>query len=66
MREWEGEKYCNAKEAADLLDVSRPTFYKNVRKKLKEQLLPGRERKHYKLAEVATHRVVRQLQLSAS
>ncbi len=52
MLKWEGELYCNAKEAAALLQVSRPTFYNNVRDLLKLHKLPARSRKHYKVVEV--------------
>lgn len=58
MIEHQGEKYCNAKEAADLLRVSRPTFYRNVKKLLAVHQLPGREIPHYKLSEVQLHNKV--------
>jgi hypothetical protein len=56
--EHQGEKYCNAKEAAGLLCVSRPTFYRNVKKRLVAHQLPGREIPYYKVSEVQLHNQV--------
>lgn len=58
MIEYNSEWYCNAKEAAGLLRVSRPTFYRNVRKLLTAHQLPGREIQYYKLTEVELHNKV--------
>ncbi len=58
MIKHKGEEYCNAKEAADLLCVSRPTFYRNVRKRLAAHQLPGREISYYKVSEVQLHNQV--------
>lgn len=61
MIEWNGERYCTAAEAADLLHVSRPTFYVNVRNQLKLHELPARKRLHYRVSEVESYRHVREI-----
>jgi hypothetical protein len=61
MIEWEGEKYCNAKEAAALLKVSRPTFYNNVKDLLCTHELPARRLRHYKVSEVEVHRKIKRI-----
>ena len=61
MLEWKGEQYCTAKEAAAILQVSRPTFYQNVRGFLKAHTLPARKRKHYKLVDVEQHKRVEEV-----
>lgn len=59
MVDFDGERFCNAKEAADLLHVSRPTFYKNVQRFLSTHELPARSRLHYRLAEVEKHKKIK-------
>ena len=58
MFKWEGEVYCTATEAADILRVSRPTFYQNVRGFLNAHTLPARKRKHYRVVEVEQYKKV--------
>ncbi|HTI15187.1 MAG TPA: hypothetical protein VL461_11570 [Dictyobacter sp.] len=59
MIEWAGETYCNAKEAAALLKVSRGTFYNNLKDSVKAHELPIRKRLHYKLSEIESYRQVK-------
>jgi predicted DNA-binding transcriptional regulator AlpA len=46
------EKYCNAKEAASLLGISRATFYNNAKPLLKPHSLPARKITYYSISEI--------------
>ncbi len=48
----DGERYCNAKEAANYLGINRCMFYNNVQERIKRYQIGARKRKMYKVAEL--------------
>lgn len=53
-----GERYCNAKEAAEYLDIPRHLFYCNVRKQLEGYKVGARRRRFYKVSDLEPFRSV--------
>ena len=51
-REEDGEKYLNAKEAAEILGITKQLFSANVQPFLEKHFLPGRKRPFYKPEDV--------------
>lgn len=49
----DGERYCNAKEAAAYLGIKRCMFYNNVRKNIKQYQIGARKRRMYKVSELS-------------
>lgn len=52
MIELDGEQYLNAKEAAFVIGVSRPTFYHNTKDRVAWYELPGRIRRYCRKSDI--------------
>jgi hypothetical protein len=58
MVEKDGERYCNATEAAVLIDIPRHLFYANVRQHLEAYKVGARRRRMYKVSDLEPFRSV--------
>jgi hypothetical protein len=58
---YDGERFCNAKEASRYLGIHRCMFYINVRRCVKAYKVGARRRLLYKLADLEPFRQVEQV-----